>query len=218
MNRPTTAAHPEALHTAAGRYALSIRILHWLMAIGFLFMWGCGYSMTTLVAEDSRLEELLFGLHISIGVSLLVLLLIRVGMRLATTARPLPDGLRRLERTGARLGHFGLYLLPVLIIVMGWAETDFGGHGVKWFGVAMPKIFPTMETLAGINLETLTATLHKWSAYSMLGLAVVHVAAAAKHQLIDGHDILHRMTLGTGRAASETKNQGTDSVRSDGTR
>ncbi|MGI9295067.1 MAG: cytochrome b, partial [Pseudomonadales bacterium] len=90
-----------------------------------------------------------------------------------------------------------LYVLPAAIITIGWAETDFGGHGVEWFGIAMPKVFPTMETLWGLNLEETTATLHKWFAYTMLGIAIIHVAAVVKHRWIDGNDVLYRMTFGT---------------------
>lgn len=49
------------------RHALPLRWLHWIMAGGFVFMWGCGFSMVNLVPEDTPLQETLFALHISIG-------------------------------------------------------------------------------------------------------------------------------------------------------
>ncbi len=177
------------------RYVISARVLHWVMAAGFIFMWACGYAMTSLVADDSPLQEFLFGLHISIGVTLLMLLIARIAVRLWKAPLPLPNALARWEKIGSHLGHWGLYLLPAAIIFIGWAETDFGGHGVQWFGLSMLKIFPTMETLWGLDLETTTATLHQWLAYTMLALAMVHVAAVAKHRWIDGHDVLKRMTF-----------------------
>lgn len=180
------------------RYALSQRILHWLMAVGFILMWGCGYAMTSVVAEDSPLEEFLFSLHISVGVTLLVLLAVRIALRLLITSPRPAQGLARWEEIASRLGHLGLYVLPAAIILVGWAETDFGGYGVRWFGVAMPKIFPKMETLWGIDLEETTATLHAWFAYAMLALAVVHVVAVIKHRFFDGHDVLPRMLFGRG--------------------
>lgn len=183
----------------AERYALSARVLHWLMALGFLFMWLCGYAMTTLVAEDSPLEEFLFGLHISLGVTLLFLLVLRLGLRVLRPPPPLPPGLAEWEKTASRLGHWGLYLLPAAVIAIGWAETDFGGHGVTWFGLPMPKVFPTRERLFGLELESVTASLHMWLAYILLVLALVHVAAVAKHRWIDGHDVLQRMTFGRRR-------------------
>ena len=72
-------------------YAYPARLLHWIMAAGFAFMWLCGLTKTTLVAEDSPIEELLFDLHISVGVTLLVLLVIRVVVGLVNRPPPLPD-------------------------------------------------------------------------------------------------------------------------------
>lgn len=187
-------------HATEDHYHASIRVLHWLMAVGFLFMWGCGYAMSSIVEDDSPAQEFLFGLHISVGVTLLFLLIARIAIRLGVGAPPLSLAIPKIERIGAHIGHLGLYALPALIITAGWAETDFGGHGVEWFGMAMPKVFPTMETWSGIELEDLTATLHEWLAYTMLGLAVVHIAAVAKHRWLDGHDVLHRMTFSFGRS------------------
>lgn len=190
-------------HKITDRYVLAIRILHWLMAAAFLFMWGCGYVMTSIVSDDSSLEELLFGLHISLGVSLLGLLAFRIVLRFLTQAPRLPQGLAAWERTASRLGHLGLYLLPVLIIFIGWAETDFGGHGVQWFGVAMPKVFPTTERLWGLELEAVTSSLHAWLAYAMMVLATIHVGAVLKHRYLDGHDVLPRMLFGRGGCRPE---------------
>ena len=174
------------------RYHLSARLIHWIMALGFVFMWGCGYAMTTLVEEDSALEEFLFDLHISVGVTLLALLVARIAIRLVHRPPPLPDAIGGLERTAAHLGHGALYALPALVIAAGWAETNFGGHGVKWFGVAMPQLFP--ET--GEALQDLSTQVHMWLAYTMLAVAAGHVAAAFKHRWFDGHDVIHRITFG----------------------
>ncbi|MFY0622133.1 MAG: cytochrome b/b6 domain-containing protein [Pelagimonas sp.] len=178
------------------RYVLSARLLHWLMALGFGFMWLCGYAMGSLVAEDGPWEEILMGLHISGGVTLLGLLVLRIGIRLTNRPPALPQGLSPLEKLGSHLGHLALYLLPLAVIVLGWAEADFGGHGVHWFSFAMPKVFPTMEMWGTINVEDLADTLHTYLAYLMLAVAVVHVAAVVKHRWFDGHDVLGRMGFG----------------------
>ena len=74
-------------------YAYPVRLLHWIMAAGFAFMWLCGFTMTTLVEVDSPIEELLFDLHISVGVTLLGLLALRLAVRLTYPPPPLPEGL-----------------------------------------------------------------------------------------------------------------------------
>ncbi|GLO72624.1 hypothetical protein MACH17_41410 [Phaeobacter inhibens] len=113
MTQPTANQNPPE------QYAKAIRFLHWLMALGFLFMWVSGYTMTSLVQDDSAIEEILFGLHISTGVTLLGLLLLRLMVRITTVAPPLPDGLAPWERIGSRLGH-----------------------GVRWFGGGDAKDLP----------------------------------------------------------------------------
>ena len=167
-------------------------MIHWFMALGFVFMWGCGYAMTTLVEDDSPLEEFLFDLHISVGVTLLALLALRIAVRLAYPPPLLPVSIRGMERTAAHLGHAALYALPALVMAVGWAEVNFGGHAVQWFGVELPRVFP--ET--GEDLQDLSEDLHKWLAYTLLAVAAGHVAAAFKHQWFDGHDIIRRMTFG----------------------
>lgn len=147
--------------------------------------------MTSLV-DDSPLEELLFDLHISVGVTLLVLLVLRTAIRLVHRPPPLPATIRGMERKAAHLGHAALYALPALVIAAGWAETNFGGHVVQWFGVGMPRVFP--ET--GEALQDLSEDMHMWLAYGMLAGAAGHVVAAFKHRWLDGHDVIRRMTFG----------------------
>ena len=174
------------------KYSLPARLLYWLMAVGFVFMWACGYTMTELVGDDSPLQEFLFDLHISVGVTLLFLLALRIVVRLTNRPPPIPMEISELERVAAHLGHGALYALPVMVMTVGWAETNFGGHTVKWFGVAMPKVFPD----TGEGLQVLATDVHMWLAYTMLGMAALHVAATYKHRWIDGHDVIRRMTFG----------------------
>ncbi|WP_062270997.1 cytochrome b [Endozoicomonas arenosclerae] len=176
------------------QYSLYARLLHWLMAAGFFFMWGSGYYMTRFVEDDSPMEEWLFSLHISTGVTLVVLLIIRIIIRVMTPPPPSVLITSAIEAVGAKLAHWGLYLLPALVLLAGWAEVDLGGHGVKWLGIAMPKVFPTLEHFHGINPADTAETLHKWLAYTTLGLTVLHIAAVVKHAR-EGHSILYRMSF-----------------------
>ena len=214
------------------KYHITARVIHWLMAVGFVLMWICGYVMTSLDdeepeiesdeglaivsdqrsvvesdeasavqveasallnddEEESALSEFLFDLHISIGVTLLVLLVLRIVIRIMHTPPQLPAAIPRVERIGAHLGHWALYVLPAFIIACGWAETNFGGHTVHWFGIEMPQVFPA----AGEDFEEWAELFHMWLAYTMLAIALVHIAAVGKHRWIDRHDVLSRMTF-----------------------
>ena len=214
------------------KYHITARVIHWLMAVGFVLMWICGYVMTSLGDEESEIEsgegltivsaptsivrsgeasavlaeveaamladlkeaaliEYLYDLHISIGVTLLVLLVLRIVIRIMYTPPQLPAAIPRVERIGAHLGHWALYVLPAFIIACGWAETNFGGHTVHWFGIEMPQVFPA----AGEDFEEWAELFHMWLAYTMLVIALVHIAAVGKHRWIDRHDVLSRMTF-----------------------
>ncbi|MCG7522002.1 cytochrome b [Ruegeria sp. Ofav3-42] len=177
------------------KYALSARLLHWAMAVGFLAMWASGYYMTRLAAEDSAVEELLFDLHISTGVTLVGLMILRVLVRATHQVPALPVDMPKREQRFAHLGHIALYLFPICVLLLGWSEVDVGGHQVRWFGVPMPKVFPTLESLWGLNLENTTETLHRVFAYAFLAVVVGHIAAVFKHKNIDGHDVMPRISL-----------------------
>ena len=96
------------------------------------------------------------------------------------------------ERKAAHLGHAALYALPALVIAAGWAETNFGGHAVQWFGVEMPRVFP--ET-GEETLQDLAEDVHMWLAYAMQAVAAGHVVAIFKHRWFDGLDVIRRMTF-----------------------
>ena len=180
----------QALTLSALKYHLAARILHWLMAAGFLFMWGCGFAMTTLIEEDGPMEEILFSLHISIGVTLLILLGFRLLVRFLYTPPPLPAGFTWQERVAAYLGHLALYVLPLAVIAVGWLEVDLGGYGVQWFGLPIPPLVkPGLE-----ETVVLLENWHKWLAYTMLAAAAGHVLVALQHRR-EGRDVLGRMTL-----------------------
>lgn len=177
------------------KYALSARLLHWAMALGFLAMWASGFYMTKLAAEDSPVEELLFDLHISTGVTLVGFMILRLLVRATHQVPALPAEMPELDKKLSHLGHLALYVLPVFVLTLGWSEVDVGGHQVRWFGITMPKIFPTMETLWGLNLENITEKLHMIFAYLFLAVVAGHVAAVIKHKYVDGHDVMPRMSL-----------------------
>ena len=79
------------------------------MATGFAFMWLCSYTMTTFAEDDSPLQSFMFGAHISVGVTLLVLLTARVVVRMRNTPPALPLEISPIERAAAKLGHIALY-------------------------------------------------------------------------------------------------------------
>jgi cytochrome b561 len=187
--------HPIRKNLADARYHALVRWTHWLMAVCFVFMWASGYWMRNQMASDSPTQEALYDLHKSVGVTLMALLLIRLCARWLSQVPELPTAIHQGERRLAKVGHLGLYLLIAFGLVTGWALTDFGGHGVTWFGVAMPQVFPIRQQLFGVTLDPLASTIHAWIAYGLLGVVVIHVLALVKHRRKDRIDLLPRIAV-----------------------
>ncbi len=182
-------------HTAneAG-YAAPARLLHWLMAAGFVFMWASGFSMTELVEEDGPLEELLYTLHMSTGFALFLLLLARIAVRRMFPPPPPVAGLEQWEERASHAAHIALYALPLMVIMVGWVEVDMGGHRMPFYGLFSWQVLPDVEYVGGYELAEVMEEIHKWLAYGMLCLALIHAGAVAKHRWVDHNDVFHRMS------------------------
>lgn len=134
-------------------------------------------------------------MHYKSPVALLGLLVLRIAVKFSNPKPPLPTGVSDFERRASHVVHTVLYALPA-IMVIGWADVNLGGHTVRWAGIDMPQVFLALEEPIEETVTELTETLQMWLAYTMLGLVVVHVAAAFKHRWFDGHDVIYRMSFG----------------------
>lgn len=185
-------------------YHRSLRILHWLMAIGFLLMWASGVFVVNVEGvpwwvENDR-QGVLRDLHKSLGLTLLALLVLRAALRVVVGTPSLPTRLSASERRLAHRGHLAIYLLIVLACVTGFAIADLHEYGNAWLGIELPQIFPTRESVAGWSSTPWAYVLHAILGYGLLALVLGHVGFVHLHRSVHGIDLLPRM-LGTGRGA-----------------
>ena len=85
-------AEPNAVSVATGRFTPLQRLLHWLMAIGILSMLFIGVGMVSTV---SQAHLTLVSIHKPLGIALLLLVILRVGVRLSRGAPALPAAASR---------------------------------------------------------------------------------------------------------------------------
>ena len=81
----------------ADKYPISMRLLHWLVAALVLAQVAVGLGMED--AADGREASTL---HMSLGVTLLLLVALRLLVRMVSRVPPLPVGISRPERLAAR--------------------------------------------------------------------------------------------------------------------
>src|ERR1044071_1062943 len=100
-----------------GTCTLLQRLLHWLLAICILAMLFIGVGMVSTVAPKFLS---LVAIHKSLGISILVLALIRLAVRLRYGAPALPADLPEPMKLAAYLSHYALYALMIAMPLIGW--------------------------------------------------------------------------------------------------
>ena len=181
------------------RYSKLAVVLHWLIAIGIFLNLKSGLGFDDLPKDQAAAA---FAFHESIGISVLGLVVLRVLWRFAhTPPAPLPG--TKLEHRLALGIHHLLYLLCALIPLTGWlaasAHKDADGHPPVLFGTVQWFNLPGFGGLAGParhQAHELLGAVHSAAAWVIMAALVLHVAAALKHQFIDGQKLLQRMWFG----------------------
>lgn len=174
-------------------YGTVSRLNHWIGALFVLILLGIGLYF----GDMPRGPEKTFwrSLHIAIGTIAMLFLLFRVFWRVRSTS-PLD-----LPQAPAlqRLSHIVHTLLLVAIVVM-----VVSGPLIQWSGGRPFGIFDLVKFASPLPKSELwhdrLEVLHGWTAWTIIGLASVHVLAVLKHQFIDRDNVLGRMTgRGQGR-------------------
>jgi cytochrome b561 len=178
-----------ALPPANLAYSLGLRVLHWLTALCMFVVIPVAWYMTTMDRHAPSRGNWV-NLHKSIGLTILLLTLIRVVTRLAGTAPPLPQSIPAFEQTLAHIGHGLLYVILFAMPISGYVNSYGGGHPVNWFWLfQVPALVPQDKALGH-----LASKIHYVLAYLTYVLIAGHVLAVVYHQLIERVDILGRMT------------------------
>lgn len=162
--------------------------LHWLtllmIILAYSVMLGRGYF-----PDDSRL--LVRQLHYNFGISVWVLVFIRIGLRHRFRSPPITPPLPRWQAHVATLTHWLLYLLFLALPTLGFLTVLFAGRQIFLLGWEIPQfVTPRPEWRSGLrDTHELVATL----GYYLVGL---HGVAALFHHYFIKDDTFKRMMPG----------------------
>jgi len=173
-------------------------LLHWASALCVLVLIGLGLTMTHAALAPLRQFQL-YQWHKSVGITVLVLTVLRVLWRLTHRPPPLPAGMPARERRAAAAAHHLLYLLLVGLPLTGWAVVSLSPFNiptvlyglVPWPHLPLAGFVPDPAAAEGILKR-----IHALGAWSLAALLAVHVAAALRHHLRLRDDVLRRMLPG----------------------
>ncbi len=169
------------------RYTGIAIALHWLMAIGIVGLFALGVYMHELPLSPDKLK--LYAWHKWAGVSVFLLVIVRLAWRVTHRPPSLPEHMPRPEQWLAHAGHHLLYLLMFAIPLSGWLMSSAKGFQTVWFGLLpLPDLLEKNKEIGDL-LQTVHWALNMSLAVVVLG----HAAAALKHHFLSRDDVLTRM-------------------------
>lgn len=163
------------------------KTLHWLIVLLILTMAWIGLRMGDMPSGPDKITT--YAMHKSIGITILALVLLRIGWRLYAGAPDAVPGTPRWQERSAVLTHLMLYGLLLAMPLSGWILNSASGFPLQWFGLV------NLPAIAGKDhdLHEVAEDVHEWLFWAMVALAVLHAAAAFYHHLFQRDATLTRM-------------------------
>ena len=172
---------------SAHRYSTVALALHWGIA---LLVLAQVILVITADATEGPAAGQYIGLHKAVGLSILMLTLVRIGWRIANPPPPLPADMPRWQSLAAKVTHVLFYVVLIGLPLGGWAASSAGGRDISWFGLFNWPLLPLPldRDLAGTFMD-----MHRAGVKVLYALLFLHVAAAFKHGFAGRDNVLHRM-------------------------
>jgi cytochrome b561 len=193
MPEMNTVGHNADALAGTVKYPLRMRIFHWSMAVVILGLIWAGYLMISPDQVTMSPYDFFYPWHKAFGMLVLFAAVARLAIRLRTRTPELPAGLAPWEKASAKVGHALLYTLMIVVPLMGYSMSSSftQSDGVWFFGVDLPELLPKNDA----RFEVFQM-LHRYLAYTLLGLVALHVIGALKHRFLDRNpenDVLKKM-------------------------
>lgn len=182
------------MSTPVVKFNVYARLLHWSMAIMIIAMLFIGVGMVSTTTEA---YARLVAIHKPLGAAILVLVLIRLGVRFRHKPPPLPSDLPAWQRYAATLSHWLLYALMLLMPLIGWAMLSAGGYPVALLdGLLLPALVPPDP-----QLFAFLRGAHRYLALLLFATFLLHLAAVLFHALVRRDNVLPSMLPWSSRGA-----------------
>jgi len=171
------------------QYDTPAKVLHWLVVALLLAQYLIGWLMPDIHRGMKPGDAMTW--HISIGIVILALIVLRLLWRLTHRVAP-ESSLEPWQRAGAEAVHGLLYVLVLLTTISGWLFASFRGWSISLFFLA------PLPMLSSENTDALRAINHwhqkfEWTLLILIGL---HVLAALVNLLFYRNRVMQRMLPG----------------------
>jgi cytochrome b561 len=168
------------------QYGSTAKILHWLVVALLTAQYLIGWLMPDIHRGQTPGAAMTF--HVSIGMTILVLIVLRLGWRITHSVAPessLPDW----QRLSSEVVHWLLYLLVLATTITGWLFMSFRGWSISFFYLSPMPMLASDNAAAGKTIDG----LHQAMEWTLLVVIGIHVATALLHIFVYRDRIMQRM-------------------------
>ena len=173
--------------TAVRRYDPVARAFHWLVVLLLLAQYTTKLILPFTLPKSA--EDSINAWHLSIGSTILLVMLLRLAWRLTHRPPPPPADLPPALRLLSRANHWAFYVVLIVLPLLGWITAN--AYGVT---VYLAGLIP-LPALAAPNKAFAEQLGHVHGAVALLLLALIalHVAGALYHALVKRDGVAQRM-------------------------
>lgn len=167
------------------KYCISVRFLHWVMAVLFAVIIVIGFVMVEF--KDSKPWEL-YELHKSLGVLVFGLVFLRLLARFISKAPPLPADTPFIAQLIAHGTVVLMYICMIAMPISGYVLSNSAGFAVKFFGVELPTLL-----VKNPELSEMVKEVHEVGGWVLIALVALHILGVIAHH-VRGFEVLRRIT------------------------
>jgi cytochrome b561 len=170
-------------------YGFVSKNFHWIMTVLIICNFVLGIFLDDL--EKGPVRFLLFSIHKSTGIVVLMLLILRFFWRIVNTT-PAPLGRVKFLNILSKLGHYFFYFILLVVTLSGWTYSSAKGGPVSVFGLfSVPALVEKNNEIAKIALN-----IHVISVYAFIAVLSLHVLMSLVHHYILKDKTLSRIWYG----------------------
>lgn len=173
---------------APASYTGTAIALHWLVALLLLGQYAFGLALDD-IPRGTPARGYYVNLHKSVGILIGLLILLRIGWRLAHKPPPLPAGMAPWQRRAAWFSHAALYACMLALPLSGYLASNVSRHGIKFFNTLRWAPWGPDDKA----LYAFFNGAHHLAALLLALLVGLHLLAVAKHSFVDRDRLLLRM-------------------------
>ena len=165
----------------SNRYGKVSRMLHWTIAILFISLIPMGI-FASMIPEDTEYRNAYYVVHKTIGVTVFLLVIVRLIWNSLSRRPSLDSALTSREEKLAHRAHNTLYFMMLAIPITGFMMTSYHGYETYFFFWEMQPLWEQSE------IYQVWGGFHKYLLPYLLYIVLgAHILGALKHQFIDKH-------------------------------